>query len=104
VHDVERALRERLPEVRLHTDWHAELRTARDGNRRADGDHVGLLAPQQRAPSGEQIGGARRRCDHRHFVTKRTQSARNPRDVLVDVVRLRPRKRRHQADPHRAEA
>ena len=38
---------------------------------------------------------------HRHFVAEPPQFDRDAADVLVHVVRLRPRERRHQADPHR---
>ena len=57
---------------------------------------------------GIEIGELARALEERGFeslfVAEHTQSARNPRDVLVDVVRLRPRKRRHEADAHRIEA
>ena len=33
-------------------------------------------------------------------MAERAQLLRDPGDVLVDVVRLRPRERRHEADPH----
>ncbi len=103
VHEVVRALLERLAEVRLHAHGDAELRPARHRHRRAHGEHVGLLAAQQRAPPGQQVGRPGGRRDHRHLVAARPQGTRDACDVVVHVVRLRPRKRRHQADPHRSE-
>ena len=79
VDDVE-AERERLAKVRLHADRDAELRPARDGDRRADRDHVGPLARGERAPAGEQVGRLRRRGDHRHLVPARAGARRRRRE------------------------
>ena len=101
VHEVVGALCERLPQVGLHADRYAELRAARDRDCRADGEHVGPLAPQQGPAAGEQVGGTGRRRHHRDLVPALPQGDRHTADVIVHVVRLRPCERRHQADPHR---
>ena len=57
---------------------------------------VGAVA--QRAPAGGEVGRAVRRREHRHRVPALAQRRGDAGDVLVDVVRLRPRERRHEAD------
>ena len=101
VDDVERPAGERERQVRADADRDAHLRAARDRDGRPDGDHVARRrVPVDDAPAGEQVGGARRGREHGHRVPERAQSGRDPGDVLVHVVRLRPRERRHEADAH----
>ena len=88
VDDVEAPLLEREVEVRADADGDAQRRTARDGHGRADGDHVGGLAPSQRAPAGDQVRRARRRGEHGDRMAECSQLLRDPSDMLVDIVRL----------------
>jgi hypothetical protein len=101
VDDVEVAACQREPQVRLHADRDAHLRAARDRDGGPDRDDVprGRVAVDHPA-AGEEVGGARRGREHGHGVPEGPKPARDARDVLVDVVRLRPRKRRDEADAH----
>ena len=58
----------------------------------------------ERPASGEQVGGPGRGREHRHRVAGGPQGRGDPRHVVVHVVRLRPRERRHQTDAHRPRA
>jgi len=100
VHDVVAALGEGLREVGLDADRHPHLRAPRDRDRRADRDHLGLLAAGERPAPGQQVGGARGRCEHRHLVAQRPQPGGDACHVLVHVVGLRPGEGRDQTDPH----
>ena len=104
VDDVVAPLGEGLAQVRLHADGHAELRPARHGHRRPERDHLGRLAVLQRPPPGEQVGGPGRGRQHRHGMADGPEGRGHPGHMVVHVVRLRPRERRHQADAHRPRA
>ena len=88
VDDVEPALAQREVEVRAHADGHAEARAARDRDGRTDRDHLGGFAAGERAVPCDEVGGPARRREHRDGVPEPAQLLRDPRDVLVDVVRL----------------
>ena len=93
------ARREREREVRAHADRDAHPAAARDRHRRPDARSVGASAPsRERAPPGREVGGPVRGRQDGHRMAQVAQRLRDPRDVLVHVVRLRPRKRRHEAD------
>ena len=98
VDDVVAALLEREAEVRAHADGHAQARASRHGHRRTDRDHLGVGAAAERAAAREQVGPAARGRQHGHRVTEAAERLRDASDVLVHVVRLRPRERGHEAD------
>ena len=101
VDEVEPAAREREPEVRAHADGNAHLRAPRDRHRRADRHHVlRRRVPVHDAPAGEERGCARRGREDRDLVAERPETVGNARDVLVHVMRLRPRERRDETDAH----
>ena len=52
----------------------------------------------QRPPPGGELAGPVRRRQHCHAMTALAQLAREPGDVLVHVVRLRPREGRDEGD------
>ena len=98
VDDVEAALAQGERDVRADADRNAEARAPGDRHRRPDRDHLRSLAAVQGAAAGEQVGRAARRREHGDRVPERPQLPRDPGHVLVDVVRLRPRERRHEAE------
>ena len=75
---------------------------------------TGIAGPSAITSAGSPRASARRpasrsaaRVDGASTVTswpERAQGGRHPGDVVVHVVRLRPRERRHQADAHRPRA
>ena len=98
VHDVEAALAQREREVRADADRDAEARSAARSGIAGPTAITSAASPRcERAAAGEQVGRAARRSEHGDRVPERPQLPRDPGDVLVDVVRLRPRERRHEA-------
>ena len=98
MHHVEAPARQRQSQVRPYGDGDAHARPAGDRDRRADCDHLLLGAPMQRTPPGEQVTRARRRRQHRHLVSEPPKRGGCSLHVRVHLVRLRPRKRRDEAD------
>jgi hypothetical protein len=74
---------------------------ARDRDGRSQCDHVSSGAVLKSTPPGEQVGGTIRRGEHADLVSEVAKRPSRARDVLVDVVRLRPGERRDEADPER---
>ncbi len=70
----------------------------RDRHGRADRDQRRLRSVVQRAPARGEVGGPVRGREHGHRVAARAERVGDSRHVFVDVVRLRPRKRRDEAD------
>jgi hypothetical protein len=99
VDDVEAAERERHREVCTRTHRHADSAPPRDRHRRPERNEVGIEPVEQRATPRSEVAGAVRGCEDRDRVAQRPQLAGHALDVLVDVVRLRPGERRHEADP-----
>ena len=79
----------------------ADRRARRNGHGRREGDDAVELAALERAAAREEVGRARRRRQHDDGVTARAQCVGDAGDVLVHVVRLRPRVRGHEADAER---
>ncbi len=98
VDDVVLALAERQRDVGAHADRHAEARPARDGHARPDGDHVRRLAAVQGPPAGEEVGCSARGGEDGDRVAEGAERSRHSGDMLVDLVRLRPGERGHEAD------
>ena len=104
VQDVEGVGAEGQLEVRADADGDAEAALPRHRNCGAEGDDaferlgVGAQVPQCAAAAGEIDSAVGRREDD-DFVAAATQLLRRGLHVLVDRVRLRPRKRRDHADP-----
>ncbi len=98
MHDVVLADREREGQVRADSDGDAHPTAAGDRNRGADRNELRVRAVRKRAPAREQVARARRGREDGDGVPERTQLSRHSRHVLVDVVRLRPRERRDEAD------
>ena len=98
VDDVEAAAGERDRQVRAdaHRDAHAAAPRDRDG--RAERDQLLVGSVQQGASAGGEVARPVRRRQHRDRVTAAAQLPRQPRHVLVDVVRLRPGERRDEGD------
>ena len=100
VDDVEAATREREPQVRADRDRDAHVRSPRERDRRADRDDVRVVGRLlERAATGDEVARARRGRKHGHLVPEATQRGGGSVDVRVDLVRLRPRERRDEADP-----
>ena len=89
-----------LAEVRLYSDRYAELGATRHGDRGSHCDHLGTLPRRECAPARQQVARACRGGDDGDLVAERTKLAGDPANVVVDVVRLRPRERGHQANSH----
>jgi len=98
VHDVERAAGERRRQVRADADRKSDAAPAGDRDRGPERDQRRLSAVAQRAPAGREVRGPVRRSKHADRVATLPQGVGDARDVLVHVVRLRPRKRRDQAN------
>ena len=71
---------------------------ARDGHRRPERDQRSLGAVAQRTSPGCQVGSPVRGRQDARRMAQVTQRLGDPGDVLVHVVRLRPRERGHQAN------
>jgi hypothetical protein len=99
VDDVEATRFECEPQVRTRPDRDAHPAAPRDRHRGADRDHLRVRAVEERAPAGAKVGRAVRRREHGDLVAELAQLPRGPGDVLVHVVRLRPRERRDETDP-----
>ena len=99
VDDVVVAAGEREAEVRAHGHRHAQVRSSRERDRRADRYDRGFVAALQGLPPGHEIARARRRSQDGHLVAAPAQRFRGSRDVAVHLVRLRPGERRHETDP-----
>jgi len=104
VHDVEAAECERQRQVRARADRDADPASTRDRNRRPEGDNVRVEPVEQCAPARGQIARAVGGREDRDGVSDSAELGRDPRDVLVDVVRLRPGERRDETDPKAAHA
>jgi hypothetical protein len=98
VHHVEAAVRQSKSKVRAHGDRDAHVRSPRERDRRADRDDVLVGSPLQRSSPGEEVSGARGRREHRHVVAETPKRGGGAPDVHVDLVRLRPREGRDEAD------
>ena len=96
--DVVAATREREREVRADADRHADPAPARDGDGRAERDHLRIGSLEQGAASGDEVGCPRRRREHGDVVPEPSQARGEAGDVLVDVVWPRPGERRDEAD------
>jgi hypothetical protein len=100
VDDVEAAQLERQREVGARPDGHADPAPAGDRHGRAERDDLRVDAVEQcAAPRGELLCPVRRSED-RDRVPEPPQLLGDAGHVLVDVMRLRPRERRHQAESH----
>ena len=98
VDDVEPSLREGEREVRAHAHGDRHRAAARDGERWPDRHEVAELAALKRTASFAQVSRAGRRRENRDGVAQASQLARDAGDVVVHVVRLRPRERRDETD------
>ena len=97
VDDVEPPLRQREREVRARPrSCHGAA--ARDGERRADGDEVAEPRRLERSTPVPEVAGAGRRRDDGHHMAELAKLGRDTGDVVVHVVRLRPRERRDETD------
>ena len=103
VNDVIAAAGERDRQACAGSDGDAHAGAARDRDRRAERDQVGVGAVRERAPSFAQIGGPARGSEHGHAVPELAQLGGDTGDVVVDLVGHRPGERRDEADPHRRE-
>ena len=101
VHDVEVTERKREREVRPHTHGDPDAAAARDRYRRPERDDLGVEAVEQCAPPGCQLLRPIGRGEDRDRVPEAAQLPGDSLHVFVHVVRLRPGKRRNQAEPHR---
>ena len=101
VDDVVASPLQREREIRPDADGDSEVRSARDRDRRADRDHVWRLRASalERPAPGEQVTRSRRGSQHRHLVSDPAERGSCAFDVRVDLVRLRPREGRDEADP-----
>ena len=100
--DVELTELERQCQVRARSDRDADAAAPRDRHGRPERDDLGLEPVEERAPARRQLFRPVRGREDRDGVPKRTQLLRDTGHMLVDVVRLRPGERRHQANAHRA--
>ena len=98
--DVEASLRESERQVGPNADRDAERAPPRYGNRRSNGDEVGVLAALQRPSASLEIGGAVGRRQYRDVVTALSQGRGDSGHVLIHGMMLRPGKRRDEADAH----
>ena len=98
VHHVVAALRQSEREIGADSDRDAHAAAPRDRDRRAERDRLRLGAVLERVAPGRQLAGARRRREHRHPVPAGAEAAGDTRDMLVDIVGLRPVEGRDQAD------
>src|SRR5262245_16139895 len=104
VHDVEAIAGQRELEVRSHPDGNAEAAPAGDGDRGPERDRAlqrRSFAAQslQSAPPGRQVRRAARRREDNDLVPPGSELGGSARNMVVDRVRLRPRKRGDHADP-----
>ena len=74
------------------------MRSTRDGDRGPDSDDLGFGAALEGAATREKVTRSRRGRKHGHLVAEPAKPNRRAGDVRVDFVRLRPRKRRDEAD------
>ena len=89
--DVEASGRERDREVRAHSNGDAHPAPPRDRDGRPERDELGVLEPaHERAATRGELAGAVGRRQHGDPVAARAELTREPVDVLVHVVRLRP--------------
>jgi hypothetical protein len=98
VDDVELAPLECRGQVRAHPDREADAAPTRDGHGGTERDQRRPGPVSKGAPPGGQVGGAVRGGEHAHRMVALAERIGDPGDVLVHVVRLRPREGGHQAD------
>ena len=98
VHHVEASSSECKPQVGAHRDRHAHVCSSRDGYRGSDGDDLGVDIALKRSSACEEVARARRWREHRDVVSALSERSGCTRDVRVDLVGLRPRKGRDEAD------
>src|SRR5262249_32090214 len=91
VHDVECAAAERKREVGGRTDRDAEAAATGDRDGDAERDDLTELAAREGAPAGLELGGPTGGSKHGDLVTAPAERRCRPRDVVVRLVRLRPR-------------
>ncbi len=99
VHDVVAAAHQRVCEVRLHADGDSHAAPAGDRHGRADRHELVVLeVAGERTAARCQVTRAVRRRQHGYPVAPRAKLPCEPCDVLVHVVRLRPREGRDEGD------
>ena len=99
VDDVEVPVPQRGRDVRADAHGDPDGGARRDGNGTRDCDDSFQLAGLEGATAREEFGRAGRGSEHHDGMAPPAQCVRDAGDVLVRVVRHRPRVRRHQADP-----
>jgi len=99
VDDVEAAGREGDREVCAHPDRDAHPAAPRDRDGRPERHELGALEPvDERTAAGGELPGAVGRREDGDPVAAQAELTREPVDVLVDVVRLRPGEGRDEGD------
>ena len=103
VDDVEAPGAQGTRDIGAHADGDTHAAPARDRDRRPEGEQLPAVhrSIEQREPARGKVGGAIRRRDDRYRVAEDAQLPRDARDVLVHLVRLRPRERCDEADAKR---
>ena len=102
VDDVEGARLQRKREVRSHAHGDAEAAATRDRHGEAERDDVGQLPTSECSTARLELRRAARRSEDADAVAAAPESRGDARDMVVGLVRQRPRERRDETDPHPA--
>ena len=97
--DVEPPCRERDRQIRAHPDRDAHPAAPRDRDGRPERDELGAVeAVDERTATRGELPGAVGRREDGDPVAAQAELTREPVDVLVDVVWLRPGEGRDEGD------